>query len=128
MGSYLESAKQNIRKISERLHAMEAKSMRYGLVCYRDHPPQGTPLVPQGSPEFRLFCLVMLLDSTYAVKSFPFTPKISEMQAYVDTMSAQGGGDGPESVACALHEALNFDWRKNAVKVCVIIADALPMG
>jgi len=46
----------------------------------------------------------------------------------VDTMTAEGGGDGPESVACALHEALNSDWRKEAVKVCVIIADAPPHG
>jgi len=29
---------------------------------------------------------------------------------------------------CALHDALNSDWRKNAVKVCVIIADAPPHG
>jgi len=50
------------------------------------------------------------------------------MQEYVDSMSAQGGGDGPESVACALHEALNADWRKEAVRVCVIIADAPPHG
>jgi len=50
------------------------------------------------------------------------------MQGYVDTMSASGGGDGPESVACALYEALHADWRKGAVKVCVIIADAPPHG
>jgi len=107
MSSYIESAKQNIRKISEKLCSMEAKNMRYGLVCYRDHPPQ---------------------DSSYATKVFPLTPSISKMQGYVDTMTAEGGGDGPESVACALHEALNSDWRKDAVKVCVVIADAPPHG
>jgi len=81
--------------------------MRYGLVCYRDHPPE---------------------DTSYATKVFPLTPSIRKMQEYVDSMSAQGGGDGPESVACALNEALNSDWRKSAVKVCVIIADAPPHG
>jgi len=107
MSSYIETAKANIRKISEKLHAMEAKNMRYGLVCYRDHPPQ---------------------DSSYATKVFPLTKSIREMQNNVDTMTAAGGGDGPESVACALEAALNADWRKNAVKVCVIIADAPPHG
>lgn len=107
MSSYIETAKQQIRKIAEKLHSMEAKDMRYGLVCYRDHPPQ---------------------DSTYATKVFPLTPSISKMQGYVDTMSAEGGGDGPESVACALHEALKSDWRKNSVRVCVVIADAPPHG
>jgi len=107
MSSYIETAKQNIRKISETLHAMEAKDMRYGLVCYRDHPPQ---------------------DSTYATKVFPLTSSISQMQKNIDTMSAKGGGDGPESVACALDAALNADWRKSSVKVCVVIADAPPHG
>jgi len=107
MSSYIESAKQNIRKISEKLHAMEARDMRYGLVCYRDHPPQ---------------------DSTYATKVFPLTPSIKTMQENVNTMSASGGGDGPESVACALHAALTADWRKDSVRVCVIIADAPPHG
>jgi len=107
MGTYIESAKQNIRKISEEMHAMEARDMRYGLVCYRDHPPQ---------------------DNTYATKVFPLTPSIKEMQQNINTMSAQGGGDGPESVACALNDALNMDYRKNAVRICVIIADAPPHG
>jgi len=107
MGSYIESAKQNIRTISDEMHAMEARDMRYGLVCYRDHPPQ---------------------DSTYATKVFPLTPSIQVMQQNVNTMAAQGVGDGPESVACALHDALTMDYRKNSVRVCVIIADAPPHG
>jgi len=81
--------------------------MQYGLVCYRDHPPQ---------------------DSTYATKVFPLTASIKEMQQNINTMSAQGGGDGPESVACALDAVLKADWRKSAVRVCVLIADAPPHG
>jgi len=107
MASYIETAKQNIRKISESMHAMEARDMRYGLVCYRDHPPQ---------------------DNTYAVKVFNFTPSIQTMQQNINTMSAQGGGDGPESVSCALDAALNMEYRKNSVRVCVVIADAPPHG
>jgi len=50
------------------------------------------------------------------------------MQENINTMAAQGGGDGPESVACALNEVNNLDWRKNSVRVCVVIADAPPHG
>eukprot|EP00971_Amphidinium_carterae_P007092 140296-Amphidinium_carterae.1 len=50
------------------------------------------------------------------------------MQEYVASMSAEGGGDGPEAVAAALHEALHMPWRPNATKVSVLIADAPPHG
>jgi hypothetical protein len=50
------------------------------------------------------------------------------MQGYVDTMAADGGGDGPEAVADGLHDILNLTWRPNSTKVCVLIADAPPHG
>jgi len=43
-------------------------------------------------------------------------------------MEAQGGGDGPESVSCAFKDALDIDWRDEAVKIIVWIADAPPHG
>lgn len=67
-------------------------------------------------------------DSTYATKVYPLTDSLREMQQNVGEMSASGGGDGPESVACALHEALQMDYRKNAARVVIIIADAPPHG
>jgi len=81
--------------------------MRYGLVCYRDHPPQ---------------------DTTYATKVFPLTPSIQTMQQNINTMAAHGGGDGPESVSCALRDVLQMDYRKEAVRICILIADAPPHG
>ena len=51
--------------------------MRFALVSYRDHPPQ---------------------DTSFITKTFEFTNSISVMQSYVQTMSAAGGGDGPEAV------------------------------
>jgi hypothetical protein len=81
--------------------------VRFALVSYRDHPPQ---------------------DSSYVTRVFPFTPDVAEMQQYVSTMSASGGGDGPEAVTAALDDALNLPWRPNATKVAVLIADAPPHG
>lgn len=43
-------------------------------------------------------------------------------------MSASGGGDGPEAVADGLYEVLHMDWRDEAAKVGVLIADAPPHG
>ena len=38
------------------------------------------------------------------------------------------GGDLPEAVADALHDALKLKWRTNSTKICVLISDAPPHG
>lgn len=109
MGSYIKSAQDNIRGISQRIHDEKGTTtaIRYALVKYRDHPPQ---------------------DKSFITEVFPFTGKLEKMKKNVDTMSASGGGDGPEAVAAALHEVDQLEWRPNATKVCVFIADAPPHG
>ena len=107
MGSYISAAKQNIERIVQRLTEQEHADLRFGLVSYRDHPPQ---------------------DQSYVVKSFPFTTELSAMQANLRTLSANGGGDGPEAVEAGLKAALEMDWRSDATKICIFIADAPPHG
>lgn len=107
MGSYIQSAKQNIEAIVTRLCSAEGYDLRFGLVAYRDHPPQ---------------------DETFVSKSFPFCTELPLMQANLRTLSAQGGGDGPEAVEAGLLSALELDWRERATKVVVLIADAPPHG
>lgn len=107
MGSYIAAAQSNIRSIVEHIQAEEKSDVRFGLIQYRDHAPQ---------------------DTTFVVQTTPFTTSVREMKASVDTMRAAGGGDGPEAVADGLHAALHLDWRKEATKVCVLIADAPPHG
>mmetsp|Transcript_19331 Transcript_19331/g.60044 ORF Transcript_19331/g.60044 Transcript_19331/m.60044 type:complete len:323 (-) Transcript_19331:256-1224(-) len=109
MGSYIRSAQDNIRAIAQRIHERKggACSLRFALVKYRDHPPQ---------------------DSTFITEVFPFTKSLDVMKANVDTMTASGGGDGPEAVSAALHEVHELNWREQATKVCVFIADAPPHG
>jgi len=110
-GSYISSATKNIENIcghifeSGKLQAVE--DLRVGLVAFRDHPPQ---------------------DHTYIVKNFGFSSDISKVQKDLSTLYASGGGDGPEAVTAALVEALNMDWRPNASKMVVLIADAPPHG
>jgi len=107
MGSYIQAAKQGITRITERLAQAEGYDLRFGLVAYRDHPPQ---------------------DSSYVTKSYAFTNDLADMQQNLASLSANGGGDGPEAVAAALKATYDVDWREDAAKIVVLIADAPPHG
>jgi len=110
-GSYISSATKNIEQICA--HIFESgklqspEDLRVGLVAFRDHPPQ---------------------DHTYIVKNFGFSSDISKVHRDLSSLYASGGGDGPEAVTAAMAEALNMDWRQNASKMVVLIADAPPHG
>eukprot|EP00742_Colponemidia_sp_Colp-10_P009398 GILJ01010245.1.p1 GENE.GILJ01010245.1~~GILJ01010245.1.p1 ORF type:complete len:871 (-),score=160.71 GILJ01010245.1:110-2722(-) len=107
MGSYIQSAQDNIRRIVASIVDLEGCDFRFGLVCYRDHPPQ---------------------DSSYVVNVCDFTNELSQMQANVNAMEANGGGDGPECVVDGLNAVLGMPWRADASKICIFIADAPPHG
>ncbi|KAI0714004.1 hypothetical protein C8T65DRAFT_738903 [Cerioporus squamosus] len=110
-GSYIASATKNIEEICNHIYEsgklQTREDLRIGLVAYRDHPPQ---------------------DHTYVTKNFGFSSDISYVHKNLSSLYASGGGDGPEAVTAALAEALNMDWRPNASKMIVLIADAPPHG
>ncbi|KAF8523214.1 hypothetical protein JB92DRAFT_3081896 [Gautieria morchelliformis] len=110
-GSYISSATKNIEEICASIFAsgklVHQEDLRVGLVAFRDHPPQ---------------------DHTYVTKTNPFTSDIKQVHQVLKTLYASGGGDGPEAVTAALGEVLNMDWRENASKMVVLIADAPPHG
>ncbi|CAL1712909.1 unnamed protein product [Somion occarium] len=110
-GSYIMSATKNIQSICQHIYEsgklQAAEDLRIGLVAYRDHPPQ---------------------DHTYVTKNFGFSSDINKVEKDLSSLYASGGGDGPEAVTAALAEALNMDWRPEASKMVVLIADAPPHG
>ncbi|PFH53992.1 hypothetical protein AMATHDRAFT_73006 [Amanita thiersii Skay4041] len=110
-GSYITSATKNIEQICSSIfesgRLQHPEDLRVGLVAFRDHPPQ---------------------DHTYIVKNFGFSSDISKVHRDLSSLYASGGGDGPEAVTAALAEALNMDWRDEASKMVVLIADAPPHG
>ncbi|KAA1469903.1 elongation factor-2 kinase [Dentipellis sp. KUC8613] len=110
-GSYISSATKNIEIICENIYQsgklQTREDLRVGLVAYRDHPPQ---------------------DHTYVTKNFGFSSDISKVHRDLSSLYASGGGDGPEAVTAGLVEALNMDWRPQASKMVVLIADAPPHG
>lgn len=107
MGTYIEAAKQNIQQIIETIVSEENTEVQFALVEYRDHPPQ---------------------DMSFVTRKHDFTSAISTMQQWINACSAQGGGDGPESVADALNDILKLSWRENATKIAILISDAPPHG
>ncbi|HAK63711.1 MAG TPA: hypothetical protein DCO82_10775, partial [Alphaproteobacteria bacterium] len=55
------------------------------------------------------------------------TFSLTKLNAFLDALSAAGGGDHPEAVAAGIRDAIERgDWRLGARKVMVLIGDAPP--
>ncbi|RXW19987.1 hypothetical protein EST38_g5858 [Candolleomyces aberdarensis] len=109
-GPYISSARSAIKDICEKISAntsLSKGSIRFGLIAFRDHPPQ---------------------DTSFVTKNFGFTSDVAKMTQNLANLIASGGGDGPEAQTAALAEALNMEWAENAVKIVVLITDAPPHG
>jgi von Willebrand factor type A domain len=65
----------------------------------------------------------------YVTKDFGgFTNNVDTVISNLNTLVAQGGGDGPKAMTAALDKALNLSWRGDAAKIAVVITDAPPHG
>ncbi len=83
-------------------------TIRFGVVSYRDHPPQ---------------------DYTYVTRVFDFTEKIKKVHKQISSLKASEGGDAPEAVADGLHDArTKLSWSPDAYKVLLLVGDAPPHG
>jgi uncharacterized protein YegL len=106
MGGLIQAAKEKIWSIATTMsQAQPAPELRIGLVAYRD---RGDDYVT------RVVDLSTDLDSVYAT---------------LMDFAASGGGDGPESVNQALHDAVNnVSWSQDpdAYKVVFLVGDAPP--
>ena len=64
----------------------------------------------------------------YVTRVFPLTnmagDNLRRAQAFVDALSAEGGGDHPEALDLALKEAVALDWRPDAQGRIVVVGDA----
>jgi Mg-chelatase subunit ChlD len=108
MGPYINVAKSKILEIIRTIKKEElCHSLRVGLVPYRDHPPE---------------------ERTFVTKKFHLTDDTAVIERNVRSMSAYGGGDGPEAVDDGLRDAINLEWNGEAAKVIVLVGDAPPHG
>ncbi|HVL02370.1 MAG TPA: vWA domain-containing protein [Dongiaceae bacterium] len=106
MGGLIDAAKNNIWSIATSMaSAKPAPQIRMGLVAYRDRGDE------------------------YVTKVLDLSPDMDSMYAALMDFRAEGGGDGPESVNQALHDAVNrVSWSedKNSYKVIFLVGDAAP--
>lgn len=76
--------------------------IRVGLVVYRDEGDE------------------------YVTRRFEFTADLANLRQALSAQQANGGGDYPEAVDRAFADANRFDWRADATKVMLHVADAPP--
>ncbi|MEZ4297051.1 MAG: VIT domain-containing protein [Polyangiaceae bacterium] len=108
MGEYIrETQRQLLSLIGALRRSPLCKSLRVGVVSYRDHPPQ---------------------DTSYVVDWLDLTDDLDEVQRKVESLAAQGGGDGPESVTDGLARVVRLDYRPSAARAVVWFGDAPPHG
>ncbi|EFC47680.1 vWFA domain-containing protein [Naegleria gruberi] len=104
MSGEIDAAKKTVQTILSSLKDHFKTDLRFSAISYRDH------------------------SDDYAVREFPFTKDIQKAKSYIDTMSAQGGGDHPEALASALKVVNEMPFNKKGKKICIWIADAPPHG
>jgi len=76
--------------------------IRTGLVVYRDK------------------------GDAFVVREVPFTDNIEDFRQSLNAQSADGGGDTPEAMHTAMQTGLEMDWRDDALKINLLVADAPP--
>ncbi|MEM7411698.1 MAG: vWA domain-containing protein [Myxococcota bacterium] len=106
MSGLIEGAKQKIWSIANQLASGQPRpEVRMALVGYRDR------------------------GDAYVTRVFPLTDDIDAIDAELRAFQAAGGGDTPESVNQALHEAVyHLDWSsdKDVYRVIFLVGDAPP--
>lgn len=86
----------------------EGLEIRFGVVSYRDHPPQ---------------------DRSYVTKVFDFSENIKRVHKLISSLNPSEGGDTPEAVADGLFDArTKLSWETDAYKVLLLVGDAPPHG
>jgi hypothetical protein len=107
---YIDTARNEISQICNTLISggkFAPQDLRFGLIAFRDHPPQ---------------------DQSFVTQVFPFTTDFAVVASNLGGLVATGGGDGPEAQSDALSDALKVAWKDNATKIVVLITDSPPHG
>ena len=68
------------------------------------------------------------IGDEYVVRAHGFTNDIGRAQQTLNNESYDGGGDYPEAMDQALHQAVDANWSQNSTRIVFLIADAPPHG
>ena len=103
MGDEMRYLQSELKAIVGRVEeANPGVDIRTGLVVYRDK------------------------GDDYVVREIPFTDDIEDFRASLAEQNANGGGDKPEAMHTALQTGLDMEWRKDSLKINLLVADAPP--
>lgn len=106
MGGLIEGAKQKIWSIANAMVTGEPRpQVRMGLLAYRDR------------------------GDAYVTRLTPLTDDLDAVYEQLMGFSAEGGGDTPESVNQALHEAVSsfgWSWDDDTLRLVYLVGDAPP--
>ena len=104
MEDEIQQIKATLQSIAKRVSNLPANpNLRFGMVSYRDR------------------------EDSYVTRLHDFDGNVERFQQTIRGVRASGGGDYPESLNQALHEAVNdASWRENAIRLTFLIADAPP--
>jgi hypothetical protein len=105
MGGLIEGAKRRIWSIARRIGEGQPRpDLRIALVAYRD------------------------IGDTYVTEVHPFSADMDAVYQSLSSFRAEGGGDGPEHVSAALHDAVEkLPWSgAGTLKVVFLVGDAPP--
>lgn len=106
MSGLIEGAKQKIWSIANEIAtAKPTPSVKFGLIGYRDR------------------------SDAYVTKQFDLTDDLDAIYGHLTEFQAGGGGDTPESVNQALHEAVTkMSWSedRDVLKIIFLVGDAPP--
>lgn len=105
MGDEIDKLKVSMADIANQIAGLpEGPDVRYGLVAYRDR------------------------GDAFVVQPYDFTADLRQFQQTLAALRADAGGDYPESLNAALHQAIhNLTWRpEDTVRMVLLVADAPP--
>lgn len=103
MGDEIDYLESELADIMSRMRSEAGQiDLRIGLVVYRDEGDE------------------------YVVQKYNFSRDVGAMQATLAQQYAGGGGDTPEAMDQAMQSVEEFQWRPNAAKAVLLVADAPP--
>lgn len=108
MSSFIQAAKQHLLSMIATLASTKGLDWQFGLVEYRDHPPQ---------------------ETSFVKRVYPLTTDIKKMQTSINSLQASGGGDASEAVYDGLEAGCKeMPWRKHSCRLMFLVGDAAPHG
>jgi Mg-chelatase subunit ChlD len=104
MSDELNRIQETIDSIASRIDGFAPRpTLRLGLVAYRDE------------------------GDLYVTRNYDFTDDVALFREALRSFDAEGGGDTPEALDEALHEAVyRVEWSDDAVRLIFLVADAGP--